>query len=76
MRPRRHHISHGTLGIAYALAATAHATGRGELMDLALAGVAAGIVRELLRYARIVKGRDHSYAVPWPDQPPALKPTS
>lgn len=40
MRPRRHHVSHGTLGIAYALAATAHATGRGDLMDLALAAVA------------------------------------
>ena len=30
----------------------------------------AGIVRELLRYARIVDGRDPSYAVPWPDHPP------
>lgn len=37
---RRHHISHGTLGVAYALAATAEATGRAGLMDLALAGVA------------------------------------
>ncbi len=45
MRPRRHHISHGTLGIAYALATTAHATGRGELMELALAGVADVVAR-------------------------------
>ena len=36
---RKHHISHGTLGIAYALAATAHATGRDDLMALAVAGV-------------------------------------
>jgi hypothetical protein len=33
----------------------------------------AGIVRELLRYARIMEGRDSSYAVPWPDHPPADK---
>ena len=32
---------------------------------------AAGIVRELLRYARIGTGRDPAYAVTWPDQPPA-----
>jgi lantibiotic modifying enzyme len=37
---RRHHISHGTLGIAYALAASARATGRADLMDLALTAVA------------------------------------
>jgi hypothetical protein len=30
----------------------------------------AGIVRELLRYARIASGRDPSYAVAWPDQLP------
>lgn len=46
MRPRRHHIAHGTLGIAYALAATAHATGRHDLMDLALAGVADVVARD------------------------------
>ncbi|MGZ4485030.1 MAG: lanthionine synthetase LanC family protein [Nocardioidaceae bacterium] len=34
----------------------------------------AGIVRELLRYARICDGRDPSYAVQWPDHPPALRP--
>jgi len=39
MEARRHHISHGTLGVAYALAATAYATDRTDLMDLALAGV-------------------------------------
>ncbi len=39
LETRRHHISHGTLGVAYALAATAQAAGRTDLMDLALAGV-------------------------------------
>ena len=29
----------------------------------------AGLVRELLRHARITTGRDPSYAVQWPDQP-------
>ncbi len=33
---------------------------------------AAGIVRELLRYARLRTGRDPAYAVAWPDHPPAL----
>ena len=42
---RRHHISHGTLGVAYALAATARATGRADLMSLALAGVADVVAR-------------------------------
>ncbi len=32
---------------------------------------AAGIVRELLRSARLGTGRDPAYAVNWPDQPPA-----
>lgn len=45
MRPRRHHVAHGTLGIAHALAATSHATGRDDLMDLALAGIADVVVR-------------------------------
>jgi hypothetical protein len=31
----------------------------------------AGLVRELLRHARITTGRDPSYAVQWPDQPAA-----
>ena len=43
---RRHHISHGTLGVAYALAATADATGRADLMDLALAAVADVVARD------------------------------
>ena len=30
----------------------------------------AGIVRELLRFARLEDGRDPSYAFPWPAQPP------
>ncbi len=46
MPARRHHLSHGTLGVAYALAATAHATGRADLMDLALAGVDDVIARD------------------------------
>ncbi len=32
----------------------------------------AGIIRELLRFARTVKGADSAYAVPWPDHPPAV----
>jgi hypothetical protein len=31
----------------------------------------AGIIRELLRFARVSSGRDPAYAVAWPDQPPA-----
>jgi hypothetical protein len=31
----------------------------------------AGIIRELLRYARIRDGRNPDYAITWPDQPPA-----
>ena len=42
---RRHHISHGTLGVAYALAATAAATGRSDLMELCLAAVADVVAR-------------------------------
>jgi hypothetical protein len=37
---RFHHISHGTLGIVFALAATGHAARRGDLIDLAMAGAA------------------------------------
>jgi hypothetical protein len=37
---RFHHISHGTLGIVYALAAVGHAACRDDLIDLALAGAA------------------------------------
>jgi hypothetical protein len=32
----------------------------------------AGIVRELLRYARIQEGQDPGYAIAWPDHPPAI----
>ena len=42
---RRHHISHGTLGIAYALAAVGTAVGRRDLVDAALAGVADVVAR-------------------------------
>jgi lantibiotic modifying enzyme len=45
MAARRHHISHGTLGVACALAATSRATGRADLMSLALAGVADVVAR-------------------------------
>jgi hypothetical protein len=37
---RSHHIAHGTLGIVYALAAVGAAAGRGDLIELALAGAA------------------------------------
>ncbi|MEJ7742741.1 MAG: lanthionine synthetase LanC family protein [Nocardioidaceae bacterium] len=30
----------------------------------------AGIVRELVRYARVCAGRPDAYTVPWPDHPP------
>jgi Lanthionine synthetase C-like protein len=42
---RRHHISHGTLGIAYALAVVGTAVGRRDLIDAALAGVADVVAR-------------------------------
>ena len=42
---RRHHISHGTLGIAYALAVIGTAVGRRDLVDAALAGVADVVAR-------------------------------
>ena len=34
----------------------------------------AGIIRELLRYARIRDGRDERYAVAWPDHAPVIAP--
>ncbi|MEU0946225.1 lanthionine synthetase LanC family protein [Streptomyces canus] len=43
---RMHHMSHGTLGIAYALARIGRATGRAELVDLASAGVADVVARD------------------------------
>jgi hypothetical protein len=43
---RLHHISHGTLGIAYALAVIGTAVGRRDLVDAALAGVADVVARD------------------------------
>jgi hypothetical protein len=43
---RLHHMSHGTLGIAYALVRIGHATGRSDLVDLGLAGVADVVARD------------------------------
>jgi hypothetical protein len=34
----------------------------------------AGIIRELLRYARIQEGPDPGYAIAWPDHPPTRPP--
>ncbi|WP_406487548.1 lanthionine synthetase LanC family protein [Streptomyces phaeochromogenes] len=44
--PRLHHISHGTLGIVYALAAVGRAADRPDLVDLALAGAADVVSRD------------------------------
>ncbi len=38
--PRSHHVAHGTLGIAIALATIGHAAGRDDLVEMALAGAA------------------------------------
>ncbi len=38
--PRSHHLAHGTLGIAYALASVGDAAGRSDLIEIALAGAA------------------------------------
>lgn len=43
---RLHHISHGALGIVYALAAVGRATGRADLIELALSGAAEVIARD------------------------------
>ncbi|MFC8432862.1 lanthionine synthetase LanC family protein [Streptomyces sp. NPDC057253] len=43
---RFHHMSHGTLGFAYALARIGHATGRTDLVESALAGVADVVARD------------------------------
>jgi hypothetical protein len=45
MPARFHHISHGTLGIVSALAATGEAVGRADLLELALAGAADVVAR-------------------------------
>jgi hypothetical protein len=44
--PRSHHIAHGTLGIAYALAAVGTAAGRRDLVELALQGAADVVARD------------------------------
>lgn len=44
--PRSHHIAHGTLGIAYALAAVGTTAGRRDLVELALAGAADVVARD------------------------------
>ncbi|MFI9549703.1 lanthionine synthetase LanC family protein [Streptomyces sp. NPDC052016] len=43
---RLHHVSHGTLGIVYGLAAVGGATGRADLVELALAGAADVVARD------------------------------
>ncbi|MFF2203547.1 lanthionine synthetase LanC family protein [Streptomyces sp. NPDC058145] len=43
---RLHHVSHGTLGIALALARVGQATGRADLVELALAGAADVVARD------------------------------
>lgn len=43
---RLHHVSHGTLGIALALARVGGATGRGDLLDLALSATADVVARD------------------------------
>ena len=43
---RLHHISHGTLGIVYALAAIGHEAGRADFTELALAGAADVVARD------------------------------
>jgi len=43
---RSHHIAHGTLGIVYALASVGAAAGRGDLVELALAGAADVVSRD------------------------------
>ena len=42
---RSHHMAHGTLGIAYALASVGQATGRRDLIELALSGAADVVAR-------------------------------
>jgi hypothetical protein len=77
---RRHHLAHGTLGVAYARATIDGAGVRWHNHEHRVApstleprsGWAmgnAGIVRELLRCARIQAGGDSRYTVPWPDHP-------
>ncbi|MDQ0993761.1 lanthionine synthetase LanC family protein [Streptomyces sp. V3I7] len=43
---RMHHVSHGTLGVAYALATVGAAAGRADLVDLARSAVADVVARD------------------------------
>lgn len=43
---RSHHVAHGTLGVVLALAATAEAAGRPDLLELALLGAADVVARD------------------------------
>jgi hypothetical protein len=43
---RQHHVSHGTLGIVAALAAAGNATGRADLLELAVAGAEDVVARD------------------------------
>ena len=43
---RQHHISHGTLGVAHALAAVGRVTDRADLLDLAVAGAEDVVARD------------------------------
>jgi hypothetical protein len=43
--PRSHHMAHGTLGIAYALAAIGSTAGRADMIEMALSGAADVISR-------------------------------
>jgi hypothetical protein len=58
---RSHHIAHGTLGIVYALAAVAAATGRTELLEVALAGASDVVARH--------EGEPLGFLVPHSDPP-------
>jgi hypothetical protein len=59
MRARFHHLSHGTLGIAYALAAVGHAASRPDLTAAGLAGTADVVSRNV--------GGDADFLVPHSD---------
>lgn len=59
--PRSHHVAHGTLGIAYALAAVGHAAGRDDMLEMALAGAADVVGRNEIGA--------HGFLVPHSDPP-------
>lgn len=56
---RLHHVSHGTLGIVYGLAAVGGATGRTDLVELARAGAADVVARD--------EAGPHGFLVPHSD---------